>query len=117
MVGTAARAVFFFLVLGFGEPNSLPAFVLLTAILTVYGAPLAYGATLLVLWPAGAVLRDTGAFTWWSLTPIGMIAGGVLVSLVSPRDRPSEGLGISFRVWGSRQGAVTGWFFWCYRRD
>jgi hypothetical protein len=50
----------------------------LTAIVVAYGAPLAYGATLVIVWPAAAVLREAKAFTWWALTLVSALAGGGL---------------------------------------
>jgi hypothetical protein len=96
---------------GLDGTNPVAAVVLLPAILLMYGAPLAYGATLLILWPAGALLRDTRAFTWWSLTLIGMVAGGLLfpayLHAIDPR-----GTWDFFPGAGFAAGAVTGWCFW-----
>ncbi len=110
MAGTAVHAILTTRV-GLGGPNSVAAFVFLTVILAVYGAPLAYGATLLILWPVGVLLRDTEAFTWWSLTLIGMLAGGMLFPVylhaIDPRGTWDFFPGVGFAA-----GAVTGWVFW-----
>lgn len=75
MLGSAVRALV--------SPRTTPAGInpavgvlFLTMILPVYGAPLAYGATLVILWPAAAVLPDIRAFTWWTLTLVATLVGG-----------------------------------------
>jgi hypothetical protein len=94
-----------------GGVNPIVGVLFLTAILLVYGAPLAYGATLVILWPAAAVLRDTRAFTWWTLTLIATLAGGILfpVYLHAVDSRATWDF---FPGAGFAAGAATGWVFW-----
>jgi hypothetical protein len=96
---------------GLDGTNPIVVVVLLPLLLLIYGAPLAYGATLFILWPAGVLLRDTTAFTWWSLTLIGMVAGGMLFPVylhaIGPRGTWEFFPGVGFAA-----GAVTGWVFW-----
>lgn len=91
--------------------NPVVGVVFLAAILLVYGAPLAYGATLAILWPAAVVLRDTRAFTWWSLTLVSTLAGGILFP-VYLHAFDSRGTWDFFPGAGFVAGAATGWAFW-----
>jgi hypothetical protein len=91
--------------------NPVVGVLFLTVILLVYGAPLAYGATLVILWPAAAVLRDTRAFTWWTLTLIATLAGGILFP-VYLHALDSRGTWDFFPGAGFAAGAATGWVFW-----
>ena len=94
-----------------GGPSSVLSVLILTLIVLVYGAPLAYGATVLVLWPAAAVLRDAGAMRWWWLSLIGGIGGAVLfpvyLNVLTPR-----GTWDFFPGAGFATGAVVGCAFW-----
>lgn len=83
----------------------------LAAILLVYGSPLAYVATLVILWPIAALLRDAEAFTWWSLTLVAMVAGGLLFPLYLHAFDPRASWGF-FPGAGAAAGAATGWCFW-----
>ena len=91
--------------------NPLVGVLFLTMLLLMYGSPLAYGATLIIVWPVAALLRHAGACTWWSLTLVAMIAGGILFPLylhvLDPR-----GTWDFFPGAGAAAGAATGWTFW-----
>ncbi|HEV8448790.1 MAG TPA: hypothetical protein VGQ44_18290 [Gemmatimonadaceae bacterium] len=91
--------------------TSLIGIVLLALILFVYGAPLAYGGTILILWPAAVLLRNAGSLSWWSLTLIGAVCGGLLfpVYLHAFDARATWGF---FPAAGVAAGAATGWGFW-----
>src|SRR4029079_7950031 len=91
--------------------GSIAAIVLLTVVMIVYGAPLAYGGTICVLWPAAVLLREVDALSWWALSLIGATGGGILfplyLHLLAPRATWSFFPGAGFAA-----GAVTGWGFW-----
>jgi hypothetical protein len=110
MLGSVARAIVDPRVRPEGT-SLLVGVLFLTALLVVYGAPLAYATTLIVLWPAAALLREAGAFTWWSLTLVATIAGGIVFPLylhaLDPRATWSFFPGAGFAA-----GAATGWSFW-----
>ena len=91
--------------------NPVVGIVFLAVILVVYGAPLAYAATLVILWPIAAVLRGARAFTWWGLTVVATIAGGILFPLYLHALAPSATWDF-FPGVGLAAGAATGWTFW-----
>jgi hypothetical protein len=97
--------------LHFDGPTSVAGAILVTLIVAVYGAPLAYGATVLILWPAAAVLRDAGALRWWGLTLIGGVGGAVLFP-VYLRALDSRGTWDFFPGAGFAAGAAVGCAFW-----
>jgi hypothetical protein len=91
--------------------NPVIGVVFWSVVLFVYGSPLSYGATLLLLWPIGAVLRDADAFSWWALTLVGLVGGGLLFPLyVHALD--SRGTWDFFPGVGAAAGGATGWAFW-----
>lgn len=92
-------------------PGSVVGVVLLTILMIVYGAPLAYGATIVILWPLAAMLRDADALSWWSLTIVAAVAGGVLFPLYLHALTP-RGTWDFFPGAGIAAGAATGWGFW-----
>jgi hypothetical protein len=110
MLGSAVRALVSPRIAPEGI-NPVVGTLFLTVILLVYGAPLAYGATLVILWPAAAVLRGTSAFTWWTLTLIAALAGGILFP-VYLHALDSRGTWDFFPGAGFVAGAATGWVFW-----
>jgi hypothetical protein len=85
--------------------------VLVTLLVTIYGAPLAYGATALLLWPAAALLRDAGALRWWYLGLIGGVGGAFLFPAYLHALDPRGTWGF-FPGAGFAAGAVVGWAFW-----
>jgi hypothetical protein len=91
--------------------NPVVGVVFLAVLLLVYGAPLSYGATLVVLWPIGAVLRDAEAFSWWALTLVGFVGGALLFPLYL-HALDSRGTWDFFPGVGGAAGAATGWAFW-----
>jgi hypothetical protein len=91
--------------------NPVAGFLFLTAIVVAYGAPLAYGATVVIVWPAAAVLRQAKAFTWWALTLVSALAGGSLFP-VYLRALDSRATWDFFPGAGFAAGAATGWVFW-----
>jgi hypothetical protein len=91
--------------------NPIVGVVFLAGLLLVFGSPLSYGATLLVLWPIGAVLRDAGTFSWWALTLVGLVSGGLLFPLYLDALDP-RGTWDFFPGVGAAAGAATGWAFW-----
>ncbi|MDB4875565.1 MAG: hypothetical protein JWM41_2011 [Gemmatimonadetes bacterium] len=91
--------------------NPVVGVVFLAGLLLVFGSPLSYGATLLVLWPIGAVLRDAEAFSWWALTLVGLASGGLLFPLYMHALDP-RGTWDFFPGVGPAAGAATGWAFW-----
>jgi len=91
--------------------NALVGVLFLTAILIVYGSPLAYAATLVILWPIAALLRDAEALTWWSVTLVAMVAGGILFPLYL-HAFDSRATWDFFPGAGAAAGAATGWSFW-----
>jgi hypothetical protein len=91
--------------------NPVVGVVFVVAVLAVYGAPLAYGATFVILWPTAVLLRESGAFSWWSLTLVAMVAGGVLFPLYFHLLDPRATWGF-FPGAGAAAGAATGWTFW-----
>jgi hypothetical protein len=91
--------------------NPVVGIVFLAGLLVVYGSPLSYGATLLILWPIGAMLRDARAFSWWALTLAGLV-GGVLLLPVYLNALDPRGTWDFFPGVGAAAGAATGWAFW-----
>lgn len=92
-------------------PSSVVAAILVTLIVTVYGAPLAYGATLLILWPAAALMREAGALSSWGLALIGG-AGGAILFPMYLRLLDSRGTWDFFPGAGFAAGAAVGCAFW-----
>lgn len=92
-------------------PASAMSVILVTLIVAVYGAPLAYGATALILWPAAALLRDAGALRWWGLALIGGLGGAILFPVYLHAIAP-QGSWDFFPGAGFTAGAVVGWAFW-----
>ncbi|MFI5230616.1 MAG: hypothetical protein ACHQWU_16205 [Gemmatimonadales bacterium] len=91
--------------------NPVAGLIFVAALLLVYGAPLAYGATFGVLWPAAVLLRDAGRFTWWSMTLLGAAGGGALFPMYLHLLAP-QGTWHFFPGAGYVGGAATGWAFW-----
>ena len=91
--------------------NPVVGVLFLIVVLVMYGAPLAYGATFVILWPVAVLLREAGAFTWWSLTLVAMIAGGILFPLYLHVLDPRATWDF-FPGAGAVAGAATGWTFW-----
>ena len=64
------------------DPTFNPvAVVVLAVALTAYGAPLAYAATLGLLWPAFRFLESVRRPDWWWMAAVGAAAGAVLFPL------------------------------------
>ena len=95
----------------FGGPSSVAGAILVTLLVAVYGAPLAYGATVLILWPAAAMMRDAGALSWWGLTLIGGVGGAVLFPMYL-RALDARGTWDFFPGAGFAAGAAVGCAFW-----
>ncbi|HXT17541.1 MAG TPA: hypothetical protein VN706_18005 [Gemmatimonadaceae bacterium] len=63
-----------------GPTPATPASLLvLLWVFMLFGAPLAYAATVIVLWPATVLLRHWNLLRWWTLATIGALAGTVLL--------------------------------------
>jgi hypothetical protein len=72
------------------DPTVNPvAIVVLAIALIAYGAPLAYAATLGIVWPVFRLLESLKRADWWWLAATGAVAGGVLfplyLKLLDPR--------------------------------
>ena len=91
--------------------SSIVGAILVTFLVIAYGAPLAYGATLLILWPAAAILRDAGTLNWWGLTLVGGAGGAILFPLYL-RALDSRGTWDFFPGAGFAAGAAVGCAFW-----
>jgi hypothetical protein len=93
------------------ELNSVSGIILICLIVFVFGVPLSYGSTVLILWPAAVMLEKSGHLEWWSLTAIGAVAGALLLPaylhLLSPR-----GTWEFFPGAGFVAGALTALVFW-----
>jgi hypothetical protein len=91
--------------------NKVAAVVIVTLAVVAFSAPLAYGATLILMWPAVLALRALGWLRWWSLSAVMASAGGVLfpwyLHLLSP-----QGTFDFFPGAGFVAGAAIGLAFW-----
>ncbi len=80
-------------------------------IFVLFGAPPAYVATLLVLWPMSRGLIVAERFHWWAITAISAVAGGVVMPLylhvLSPRGTFDFFPGAGFLA-----GGAVGLTFW-----
>ena len=93
-------------------PASLPAVLVLLFAFCVFGAPIAYAATLVVVWPLSRLLGRR-AIRWWPLTIASALAGGALLPIylrmLTPRGHWNFFPGTGFVA-----GAATGWAFWWF---
>jgi len=80
-------------------------------VIVAFGAPLAYAATLVVLWPTVRALRAIGHLAWWSLTGATALAGGVLFPLYLHWLEPRGSFDF-FPGAGVAAGAASGFVFW-----
>jgi hypothetical protein len=91
--------------------NPIAAAVFGVVLLSLYGAPLAYGCTVCILWPAAAVLRDTRAYRCWVMALVGGAGGAILFPLYLQALDP-RGTWDFFPGAGFVAGAATGCAFW-----
>jgi len=64
------------------DPTMNPvAIAVLALALIAYGAPLAYAATLGILWPLFRLLESVKRADWWWMAAAGALAGGALLPL------------------------------------
>ena len=92
------------------RPWSIAAALVLLFAFCLFGAPLAYVATLGVVWPVSRVL-GRWARPWWPLMLISGVTGAALLpiylKMLTPRGSWNFGSGIGFIA-----GAASGWAFW-----
>jgi hypothetical protein len=70
-------------------PATPASLVVLLWALVLFGAPIAYAATAIILWPATVLLRRWRLLRWWTLSTIAALAGSVLLrayaAILQPR--------------------------------
>jgi hypothetical protein len=91
--------------------NPIAGVVFGAVLLLLYGAPLAYGSTVVILWPIGVLLGDSRVFRWWSVTLVSGTAGAILFPLYLHALDP-RGTWDFFPGAGFSAGAATGCVFW-----
>jgi len=63
-----------------GPTPATPASLLvLLWVFALFGAPLAYAATIIILWPATVLLQRWHLLRWWTLATIAAVAGSMLL--------------------------------------
>jgi hypothetical protein len=71
------------------SPNGVVAVLFVGLWLVLFGAPLAYGLTLAVVWPLFHLLQSAERARGWAMAIVGSIAGGVMfpvyLHLLAPR--------------------------------
>lgn len=80
-------------------------------IFLLFGAPPAYVATVVVLWPVARGLIEAGWFHWLAITAIAAAAGGVAMPLYLHLLSPRGTFGF-FPGAGFVAGAAVGFAFW-----
>lgn len=81
------------------------------ALLLLYGAPLAYGCTILIVWPMAAASRGTTFYRWWTMMLVSGIAGAIAFPAYL-HTLDSRGTWDFFPGAGFAAGAATGYAFW-----
>ena len=92
-------------------PATPASLLVLLWVLVLFGAPLAYVATLIILWPATILLRRWQLLRWWSLSVFAAVAGSVLLhayaSILQPHGTIDLGPGA-----GAIAGAAVAFTLW-----
>jgi hypothetical protein len=85
--------------------------VLWLFIVVMFGAPLAYAATLVILWPSACILVNGERNAWPALVLIATLAGGAALPVYTKMLEPRGHIGL-FPGAGFVAGAATGLAFW-----
>ena len=73
----------------------------------MFGAPIAYGAALVLGLPALCLLRRAGALTWWSVLILGAVIGLAVAAVLTPQWR-GDLISVPMGPWrGAWLGAAT----------
>jgi hypothetical protein len=91
--------------------NPIASAVFGAVLLLLYGAPLAYGSTVILLWPIAVLLGESRLFRWWTVTPVSGVAGAIVFPLYLHALAP-RGTWDFFPGAGFVAGAATGCVFW-----
>lgn len=91
--------------------NGMASAIFVAFVLEMFGAPLAYVSTFLIVWPLFHLLRSAGRASWWAVTLGGCVAGGALFPLYLHLLEP-RGMFNFFSGAGFVAGAASAWTFW-----
>jgi hypothetical protein len=110
-LGALARSAAHHSVVPGAPPNGVGAVLFFLWLFVLFGAPLAYVASFVVLWPATVMLRRMDLVRWWTVTGVAMIGGAVLLPLYEQVLMPRGTFDI-FPGAGLVAGAAVGLSVW-----